>query len=81
MKPFWPFCPAKMLGRDIILHAVRKIKYRVPRDSKGEGITFIWESSDIYRQSPVKSPDIKNIIVVTLTFNSAQGVALTTRPC
>ena len=25
-------------------------------------------NSKIYRQSPVKSPDIKNIIVVTLTF-------------
>ena len=28
----------------------------------------IWDSVYIYRQSPVKSPDIKNIIVVTLTY-------------
>ena len=28
----------------------------------------IGEAGDIYRQSPVKLPDIKNIIVVTLTF-------------
>ena len=26
------------------------------------------EFGDMYRQSPVKSPDIKNIIVITLTF-------------
>ena len=28
----------------------------------------IFHFNYIYRQSPVKSPDIKNIIVVTLTF-------------
>ena len=29
---------------------------------------FIWESCDIYRQRPVKSPDIKNIKAVTFTY-------------
>ena len=32
----------------------------------------------IYRQSPVKSPDIKNIIVVTLTFFSTLAKIHTT---
>ena len=39
---FWgTFCPAKMLGRNVILRAVRKIDQRVLRDSKGESATLV----------------------------------------
>ena len=31
-------------------------------------VVYALQPVGIYRQSPVKSPDIKNIIVVTLTF-------------
>ena len=46
-----------------------KVKNLVNLDPKPQfPCCFIWEFGDIYRQSPVKTPDIKNLKVVTFTF-------------
>ena len=36
---FLTSCPAKTLGRDVTLHALRKVDQRVLRDSKGQSQT------------------------------------------
>ena len=46
-----------MLGRDIILHAVMKVEYRVLRDSKGEGAATLVYGRESKRGKIITNPN------------------------
>ena len=46
----------------------KKLKFKCMLTLRSFMTISYGEFGDMYRQSPVKSPDIKNIIVITLTF-------------